>query len=311
MKVYLRIAKSFGRLAIRSGFNNATHVYTFSVAGLEIMEAARAQGLKTVVEQPAAANEVEEEIMKEERERYPDWEPYTACKVELGEFSARQKREWDLADQIVVPSKFVAASLETVGVPAERCVTVPYGVDDSFSQIERKPHKGPLRVLMVGGVRLQKGPQYINEAAKLLREDSFDFRLVGPSYLSDSAKAQFNKNINLVGSVPRSEIHTHYQWADVLLFPSLCDGFGLVLLEALAAGIPVITTPNTGVAIRDEIDGYLVPIRDAKSIAERLNQLASDPNLLSEMSLNARERSAEFSLDAYGDRLYSAITDKS
>jgi Glycosyl transferases group 1 len=310
LRVHLRTGKQFGELVVRAGFKGATHVYTFSGAGLEILQAARAAGLYTVVEQPAAASEIEQEIMGEERTRYPGWESYTPCDEELEAYALRQRSEWDIADKIVVPSKFVATSLDRLGVSADRCVTVPYGVSGSFSKIIRDKHKGPLRVLTVGGVRLQKGPQYTSDAAKLLGK-GFDFRLVGTCFLSDSAKSEFGGTIRLVGNVPRSDVSVHFQWADVFLFPSLCDGFGCVLLEALAAGLPVITTVNSGIAIRDGVDGFVVPIRDANSIAERLEQLASEPSLAAEMSRNAKERSAAFTLEAYGDRLYSAVVGRS
>jgi len=306
IQVHLQIGKRFGEEIVYRGFKGATHVYTFSSAGLEVLKAARSLGLHTVVEQPSAANEVEQEIMREEHARYPGWEANARCDKEQAAYAERQRREWDLADQIIVPSKFVAASLEQVGVSPERCVTVPYGVSDSFGQIVRKKHIGPLRVLTVGGVRLQKGPQYICDAAKKLGKN-FDFRLVGVCSFSETVKHDFAETIHLAGPVPRSEISEHFEWADVFLFPSLCDGFGIVLLEALAAGLPIITTPNTGVAIRDGVDGFIVPIRDANAIAERLDQLASNSVLLAEMSINAKKRSETFTLNAYSDRLYHAM----
>jgi glycosyltransferase involved in cell wall biosynthesis len=82
-----------------------------------------------------------------------------------------------------------------------------------------------------------------------------------------------------------------------------------VLLEALAAGLPVITTLNSGLAVNEGVEGYLVPIRDSNAIAERLNQLASDPALLAEMSRNAKKRSENFTLAAYSDRLCRAIVE--
>jgi glycosyltransferase involved in cell wall biosynthesis len=308
IRVHLQIGKKFGQLCARTGFGRATHTYTFSCAGLEIMEAAREAGLKTVVEQPAAASEVEEEIMREERVRYPGWEQYASCEDELRAYAARQRREWNLADRIVVPSKFVATSLERVGVSPGRFVTVPYGVSGLFGKIVREKHTGPLRVLTVGAVRLQKGPQYTSEAARRLGK-GFEFRFVGGCALLDPAKKEISKHVHFVGSVPRSEVLKYFQWADVFVLPSLCEGMATVLLEALAAGLPVITTLNSGLAVNEGVEGYLVPIRDSNAIAERLNQLASDPALLAEMSRNAKKRSENFTLAAYSDRLCRAIVE--
>ena len=306
LRTYRKMNRKFGGLASRAGFRGATHVYTFSLAALEIIEAARDAGLHTIVEQPFAAVEVQHQIMEEETAKYPGWEPHSECREEVMYNVERHRSEWKIADTIVVPSKFVANSLEQVSLSTKRVVIVPYGVSDRFRQIQRKKHDGPLRVLSVGGVQLLKGSQYIAEAAKIAG-NHFEFRLVGKSLLADAALREFGANISRVGRVPRSEIASHFEWADVFLFPSLCEGLAIVLLEALAAGLPVITTPNTGIAIRDGVDGFVVPIRDANAIVSRLDQLASDPHLLARMSKNARERSAEFSLAAYGDRLLQVL----
>jgi glycosyltransferase involved in cell wall biosynthesis len=80
-----------------------------------------------------------------------------------------------------------------------------------------------------------------------------------------------------------------------------------VLIEALSSGLPVIATENSGLEINEGVDGFLVPVRSPEAIAERLNQLASDRTLLAEMSRNAKKRSEEFTLEAYGERLYRAM----
>ena len=94
---------------------------------------------------------------------------------------------------------------------------------------------------------------------------------------------------------------------DVFLLPSVSEGSAGVCYEALAAGLPVITTPNAGSVVRDGIDGFIVPIRSPEAIIEKLDRLASDPDLLAFMSKNARERSADYTLERYGERLLSNV----
>jgi glycosyltransferase involved in cell wall biosynthesis len=93
----------------------------------------------------------------------------------------------------------------------------------------------------------------------------------------------------------------------VFLLASICEGSATVCYEALAAGLPVVTTPNAGSVIRDGIDGFIVPIRDGPAIAGRLRLLAGDRERLSWMSANATARSREFTVEKYGDRLVGAI----
>jgi glycosyltransferase involved in cell wall biosynthesis len=161
-------------------------------------------------------------------------------------------------------------------------------------------------VLTVGGVTLRKGPQYTFEASKLLGKN-IDFRLVGGCSFSEAVKREIGERLHLVGDVPRSEVSEHFQWADVFLLPSLCEGMATVLIEALSTGLPVIATENSGLEINDGVDGFLVPIRNPAAIAERLEQLASSPELLSEMSRNAKKRSEDFTLEAYSERLYRVM----
>jgi glycosyltransferase involved in cell wall biosynthesis len=96
---------------------------------------------------------------------------------------------------------------------------------------------------------------------------------------------------------------------DVMVFPSLFEGFGLVILEAMSQGLPVITTPHTAGPdlIEDGKDGFIVPIRSAESIARRLDQLASDPALLAAMSDAARETAASLAWRRYHEALVSVI----
>ena len=76
--------------------------------------------------------------------------------------------------------------------------------------------------------------------------------------------------------VPRSEVIRHYEWADIFLLPSLCEGSATSTYEALTAGLPVVCTPNCGSVVRHGTEGYLVPIRDPGAISDRLEALATD-----------------------------------
>jgi glycosyltransferase involved in cell wall biosynthesis len=304
--IHLDVGRRLCELANRSGFKGATHLYAFSSAGREFLEAGKNAGLHTIIEQPAMPKQVMENILRPEYERYSHWEHPPSMDRYHDDFVRRQWAEWRCADTIVVPSSYVAQGLREIGAPMDGCVVVPYGVDSSFRRIGRHAHNGPLRVLTVAGVRLLKGPQYTMLASKMLANE-VEFRLVGPISISPSGHRELSRHVCLTGQVARSEIFAHYEWADVFLLPSLCEGMATVLIEALSAGLPIIATPSAGIAIRNGIDGFLVPSCDAEAIAARLDQLACNPTLLAQMSTNARERSQEFTLQAYGDRLFSAL----
>jgi glycosyltransferase involved in cell wall biosynthesis len=100
----------------------------------------------------------------------------------------------------------------------------------------------------------------------------------------------------------------HYQWADLFLLPSVCEGSATVCYEALANGLPVICTPNTGAIVRDGVDGYVVPIRSVEPIVEAIRDLVSTPERYRSMSEQANQRAEEEgSLGAYAERLTEAV----
>jgi len=188
-----------------------------------------------------------------------------------------------------------------------KCRVVPYGVDSRFALIERKAHSGPLRVLSVGAVGLRKGSPYVLGAAKALM-GQVEFRMVGSLEIQSHARKLLDSALVLTGPVPRSEIQQHFAWADVFLLPSLCEGSATVVYEALAAGLPVVCTPNTGSVVRDGVDGFIVPIRDVQAIVAALMKFVSNPQALQIMGTNSKLRAAEYTLDHYQQRLTDALS---
>ena len=154
---------------------------------------------------------------------------------------------------------------------------------------------------------LRKGVQYLYTALEKLNGRQLSVRMVGSVAIQEPYQRRLRERADLTGRVPRQEVRHHYQWADVFVFPSLCEGSATVTYEALAAGLPVITTPNAGSVVRDGVDGFIVPIRDAEAIAAKLDLLAGDPGLLAQMAENARARAQEFSWEKYGQRLIATI----
>jgi glycosyltransferase involved in cell wall biosynthesis len=269
-------------------------------------------GLYRILEECGAPTLIYHQLLAEEHRLWPGWEsPYPGQEI----FQTRidlDRQEWDLADSILCGSTFVAQGLESLGVPPEKIRVVPYGIEISqFANIS-PPWDGhrPLRVLFLGRVSLGKGVQYLYEALKSLDTPAITARMVGSIALQEPYRRLLAERIELMGQVPHSEVIRHLAWADLLVHPSISEGSAVVNYEALAAGLPVITTPNAGSVVRDGVDGFIVPIRDSLALAQKIDLLARDPNLLTRMSQNARERVQEFSLERYGERLVSAILEE-
>jgi hypothetical protein len=307
ISTFLWAGETFCHLILRQGLDNASGVYTFNSAGLELLQAARARKLKTVMEQTIAPIEIESKLMQQEHQAFPGWATPLLDNPLLEEFASRTRHEWNIADTIFCGSEFVRDGIIACGGPGDRCQVLPYGVDiRRFSLPERQPHPGPLRVLTVGQVGLRKGSPYVLGAAQRLKGLAV-FRLAGSIGILPGVQSLLADSLELIGPVPRSEILAQIAWADVFLLPSHCEGSATVIYEALAAGLPVICTPNAGSVVRDGIDGFIVPIRDPDAIAEKVELLATDLNLRAKMSSNALQRASEYTLDSYQQRLLDLL----
>ncbi|WP_144577609.1 glycosyltransferase family 4 protein [Agrobacterium sp. DE0009] len=297
----------FSERVARRGFHGAAGLYAFSGDALEQMRAAKQQGLWTAVEQMIAPRDVVEALLAQEMARFPEWTGPAQDNPHARLFADREKAEWQLADVIVCPSEFVRKHVVACGGPQARCVVVPYGVNAAAAIDRQARMPGPIRVLTVGEVGLRKGSPYVVEAARLM-EDRARFRMAGRVRAHDDVKQQISQWVELRGIVPRAQIIEEFRWADVFLLPSLCEGSATAVYEALAAGLPVITTENTGTVVRDGIEGFIVPVCDAEAIATAVRALADNPELRRTMSANALLRAAEHTVESYGERLLAALS---
>jgi hypothetical protein len=310
---WIDTGRSFGVSVVRTGFGRADTVVAFSSAALEIFEAARAAGLQTILDHATAPRDVEMAAVAQEEERFPGWAPGGAMSDPgLGAYAERQQRERALADRILCGSSFVTATLTADdATDPSRLRTVPLGVAPSVwnAGSNLRQHQGSLRVLFVGNEGLRKGLGYLIEAVKLLKSRHVRFRVAGNPGFSPLGRRALDAVCEECRPVAREEMSLWYEWADVVVLPSVSDTFGLVILEAMAAGVPVVASAASGGpdVIRDGVDGWVVPPRDAVAIAARLDELAASPGLARQIGDAARRRAEAFGVEAYTSRLLEAI----
>jgi len=304
--VHLWAGEKFCKQIIDYGLGEADAVYTFNSAGLELLQEAKRRGLMAVMEQTIAPYRIELELLAAEQQKFPDWEQAGSSKPYASEFIDREQAEWGHADRIVCGSEFVRQGVRNSGGPHEKCVVIPYGVDPDCHNLKRQPHDGPLRVLTIGAIGLRKGSPYVLEAAKQLKGQAI-FRLVGTIGVPSKVEYILRKHLELTGVVPRSAVHEQFAWADVFLLPSICEGSATVVYEALAAGLPVICTPNTGSVVTDGVEGFIVPPGDILPICDYLSILNGSRELLHKMGEAAQITSKLHDVKAYGLRLTEAL----
>lgn len=309
LKCHVSASISLNNKILDKGFSNKSILYTFDRAGLELMQYVKSKGGRAVMEQTVIPFRSFQKIVVKEQSLFPAWSKIED-KGNYDWFAEREEEEWHLADMIICGSEFVKRSIADCGGPVDKCHVVPYGIDNRFfeSNYSINNHAGPLRVLVVGEVSVRKGSHYVYAAAQRLKGLA-EFRMVGSFNVNQEVLASLGDAIELTGPVPRAVVKEHFKWADVFLLPSLVEGSAMVTYEALAAGIPVICTPNTGSVVKDGFNGFLVPACDVDAICAKINYFLDNREILRHMAINARNSGSDYSFGTYKDSLITCLND--
>jgi glycosyltransferase involved in cell wall biosynthesis len=304
---HLRWSCDLGNAMARAGLGEATHVFSMFGEGGSLLPEAHRRGRKVVSEIYLLLST--NRILTEEHKLFPDWEPKQADYHAIcPEFS---HADFLLAqtDFAVCPSEAVREDLaDNFGIPRERSAVVPYGMNPKLLELQPQPQPG--RVLFVGTVELRKGIHYLAMAAEQLaaKKIQCEFRVAG-NVSPEIARRAECRHLNFLGRVPRERMAEEYRQADVFVLPSLAEGSAEVTYEALAAGLPVITTRAAGSVVRDGIEGCIVPERDADALAEAIEELVEDRALRDRTAVAARKRAWDYTLEKYGERLVNALNE--
>jgi alpha-maltose-1-phosphate synthase len=285
-------------------------VYAYDGGALQTFRIARKMGVKTIYELPTASWQSKRELFREEAELQPAFsESLHIDHSEPADWLRRKDQELELADQVIVPSAYVQSTLPA-SMSAHRILVLPYGAPlvSSGDSLPRSRTKEKLRVLYVGAITQRKGLSYLLEAMKKVEataELTMIGSRVGPCQPLDAAL----QRCHWIPSVPHNVVLEMMRQHDVLAFPTLSEGFALVILEAMSQGLPVITTPNSGAEgiVTDGEDGFIVPIRSPEAIAERLELLALDRDRLALMREAARKKAAFHSWVRYREQLARVV----
>ncbi len=273
----------------------------WSSFGLRTIREAKRRGMKTVLERGSSHILFQRQILAEEYERLGCWGvlPHPAL-VE------KELREYEETDYIAVPSSFARDSFLRQGVPPEKIIRCFLGVDlGEFRQVPRRD--SVFRVVFAGCLSLRKGVQYLLRAFQELRLPEAELLFIGT--ISDEIKPMMREyagTYRYIGSRPRSELYRYLSRGSVFVMPSLEEGMAMVQLQAMACGLPLICTPNTGGEdlIEEGKEGFIVPVRDVEAIQEKLLRLYRDPDLRREMGERAKLKvRSGFSWDDYGSRV--------
>jgi alpha-maltose-1-phosphate synthase len=266
-----------------------TAVYGYEDCAFETFAAAERRGFARIYDLPIGYWRAAQRIFAEEREREPEWAATLTGTRDSAEKLARKDEELRLAHRVVVASTFTKSTM--TDSPHQREISiVPYGApppDDS--ELLNCPNK--LRILFAGALGQRKGLSYALRAVEIIGREHCELTLLGRKAVSGCRVLdEAVRKHRWIPSLSHNEVLQEMRAHDVVIFPSLFEGFGLVITEAMSQGTPVIATPNTAGPdiIENGVDGWIVPIRSAEAIAEKLDILVREPYRAYEMKLAAR-----------------------
>ena len=267
----------------------------YNGCGLDTARRFGKQGGVNVVELVNSHVLVQEEILRDEYQRLLlPWRPF-----HLRE-SRRRVLEYEVADQIVVPSEFVRRGFIQKGYSAEKLIKIPYRVNSvnggSNACADLENTKDVFRILYVGSVSPRKGVRYLIEAFSKIRHARKELWIIGPLGTPSGLEDLFiPEGVIFKGPLKGQELQSAYQRASLFCLPTIEDGFGIVLGEALAYGLPIVATTNSGAEdlMTHDREGVITGIRDPEALCSAFERAIQDPEWFGFIRENARLRSME------------------
>ena len=302
---HLERDRIFSRALAGWGFGHATMVYSMFGEGLSFLEAAKRRGLKIALDM--FVTPIAHRIVEKERMEFPEWE--SPDNVEFDALEKDCNRRIALADLLLAPADAVVDGMRYYPSFLERKArVVPYGYAGDIRPQGIQTVRG--RVLFGGAATLRKGIHYLAQAAELLSRsgEKYEFRIAGLASRIIRERPEC-RSLTFLGTLSRAVFLEELESADVFVLPTLAEGSATVIYEALALGVPVVTTRSAGSVITNGLEGYIVPERDSAALADAIDCIVSRRDIRSEMVRQGIRTAREFSEAKWGERLVSVLQD--
>jgi glycosyltransferase involved in cell wall biosynthesis len=283
-------------------------LFAYSYAALELFVYAKSRGWKTVLGQ-IDPGIIEAQLVQQEAAKYPQLSP-TIINTPDHQYWSNWQQECQIADLIIVNSNWSQNALQKVGIDQHKITTIPlaYQATRQAKEFTRTYPENfsvqrPLKVLFLGQVIIRKGINAILEAVTLIQDYPLEFWFVGQVKVTLPKTFITHPQIKWFGAVSRSQTDFHYQQADVFLFPTHSDGFGLTQLEAQAWKLPIIASQFCGAVVKEQNNGLILPQITGKAIAETLIFCLQNPQKLAKFSSNSTQVLSGFTLSKLAQKI--------
>jgi len=277
---------------------------TWAWSGLDSIRTIKKQGGLAIVEECGSCNKFQNKILSEEYENLGLKFQNPTPKFIVD----RQLEEAKIADYLLCPSKHVMNSFVENGIDKDKFKLIPYGVNQGIFKPKWLQNED-FTIVFVGTIGVRKGLIYLFRALEMLK---IPYKCILIGSIEDQFKTYFDQYSHLFthfSHVAHHELVDYYNQASVFVFPSLDEGMALVQLEAMACGLPIICTTNSGgdSVIDEGEQGYIVPIRNPEAIAAKITFLYENPILRHQMAKKSSEKATQYNWETYGEKLSEFI----
>lgn len=308
--VYQQLDKKVSSRLKRGLDKGVTSVYAYEDGALHTFRKAHRLGLNCFYDLPIGYWRTAHKLLQREKELWPQWSATLAGLNDSKKKLAKKDEELALANKIFVASSFTARTLKDYPGELAPVEIIPYGFPPGVKKRTYKNSKtGPLKLLFVGGLSQRKGIANLFEAVQPLGA-SVSLTVVGKktSQSCPALDAELQKH-TWIESMPHHEILSLMREHDVLVFPSLFEGFGMVITEAMSQGTPVITTDRTAGPdfIEHGKNGWLIEAGSTEALRAAIEELIEKPKLISEVGRQALETARLRPWEVYGKELADSI----
>lgn len=310
-RVYQKHDKWVARTLAKAKKQGLSGAYAYEDGALHTFEEAKQLGLYCIYDLPIGYWKSARLLMQKEFEVNPDWSSTLTGFNDSPKKLQKKDQELALADMIFVASSFTKKTLEDYAGNLPEIKVIPYGFPEVTKVKEYEPLENrKLKVLFIGGLSQRKGLSYLFEAVEEM-QDKIALTIVGNKAVPNcNALNLALEKHNWIPSLSHKEVLQCMRDHDVFVFPSLFEGFGLVITEAMSQGIPVITTERTAGPdlIKDGEDGWIVPAGSSAALKEVLQKILETPEILKQAGLAAQNKAKTRPWSVYGQEMAEALS---
>lgn len=284
-------------------------VIGFDTASWILSQRARELNKKFILDVSIAHSKEKELVINYLNKKFPEWAVSNESKKK--KYIAYEELEHQTADMLVVASTFTKKTLLKNNVSDEKIFLNPYGVDiTTFRFNDKRDFTKKLKFVFIGSVSARKGVPALLQAWEKIDTKNAELLIIGPIGDKERKLIPTKNNIKVMGKIPNESLPEIIDACHIFVFPSYFEGFGLVILEAMAAGLVVITTDATAGPdiIENGKEGFIYHAFDEDKLFEYMQYCMYNRGELKNISYAARKKAEMYTWDAYGERYYNLIT---